>query len=141
MVGGLFPETRWFALSFRELRVLLLAAILLLGGIGLARIVRSFCSQEALSVEQRGDLMPEPARLDVNTARAYELALLPGIGRKIADAIVEYREKQGPFKSLAELDKVPRIGPKTIERLHPHLMCVPVEGAGESRDRDRPRGK
>lgn len=53
-------------------------------------------------------------KININTASAAELALLPGVGKSIAEAIVAYRGKHGPFKSVAELDKVPGIGPKKL---------------------------
>lgn len=62
---------------------------------------------------------PKPARLNLNTATAAELELLPGIGPGLAKRIVEHREKTGRFRSAAELDKVKGIGPKTIEKLRP----------------------
>lgn len=58
-------------------------------------------------------------RLNINTATSTELQLLPGIGPSLAAAIVEYRAASGPFRTVSDLDKVPRIGPKTVERLRP----------------------
>lgn len=58
------------------------------------------------------------ARIDINTASAEQLAsALPGIGPAKADAIVEWREANGPFETLEQLMDVPGIGPKTLERL------------------------
>lgn len=56
-------------------------------------------------------------RIDVNTAEARELALLPGVGPVLARRIVADRQQQGRFNSVAELDRVHGIGPKTIARL------------------------
>ena len=47
-----------------------------------------------------------PDRVDVNTAPAAELETLPGIGEKKALAIVEYREANGPFRAVEELERV-----------------------------------
>jgi competence protein ComEA len=55
--------------------------------------------------------------INVNTATAAELDSLPGIGPSKATAIVEYREANGPFTSLNDLDKVSGIGPATLENL------------------------
>ncbi len=60
-----------------------------------------------------------PAKLDLNTATAAQLELLPGIGPAIAQRIVEYREEHGKFATLESLDAVKGIGPKTIARLRP----------------------
>lgn len=54
--------------------------------------------------------------LDVNTATAEELQTLTGIGPQKAEAIVAYREKNGPFKSTAGLLEVPGIGPATVAK-------------------------
>lgn len=62
-------------------------------------------------------------RIDPNRAPAAELRLLPGIGPRMAEAIIRYRE-QIPgvaFQTPTDLDRVPRIGPATVERLTPFL--------------------
>jgi len=43
------------------------------------------------------------APLNINTASATELQALPGIGAKTAARIVEYRQKNGPFKKIEEI--------------------------------------
>jgi competence protein ComEA len=57
--------------------------------------------------------------ININTASAAELALLPGVGKSLAEAIIAYRGKHGPFRSVAELDKVPGIGPKKLAEITP----------------------
>ncbi len=54
--------------------------------------------------------------LDVNEIDARALEVLPGIGPSRAQAIVAARSA-GPFGSLAELERVPGIGPVTVARL------------------------
>ncbi len=55
--------------------------------------------------------------VDVNTADAKTLdANLVGVGPKVAEAIVAYRTKHGPFKSVDELKKVKGVGSKTLEK-------------------------
>jgi competence protein ComEA len=48
--------------------------------------------------------------IDVNTASAEELEALPGIGPTLAAAIVDERERNGPFDSVDDLNRVPGIG-------------------------------
>lgn len=55
------------------------------------------------------ELLPG-ALIDINTAAAEELKLLPGIGDALAKAIVSYREENGAFESLEQLMDVPGIG-------------------------------
>jgi competence protein ComEA len=54
--------------------------------------------------------------ININAADAVTLdTVLAGIGMKKAEAIVQYRDANGPFKSLDDLNKVPGIGPSILE--------------------------
>lgn len=55
--------------------------------------------------------------VDINTADAVGLEALPGVGPSIAQAIIEWRETNGAFASVDELDDVPGIGPATLDEL------------------------
>ncbi len=59
--------------------------------------------------------------VNVNTATQAELEALHGIGPVKAKAIIDYRAKHGPFKSLEELDNVPGIGKATLEKMRPDV--------------------
>ena len=48
--------------------------------------------------------------IDINSATAEELTVLPGIGQSLAKAIVAYRGENGAFESLEQLMEVPGIG-------------------------------
>lgn len=67
----------------------------------------------------------KPSKININTATAAELELLPGIGPSLAQRIIDYRAKTGRFRTVAELDKVKGIGPKTIEKLRPLVTVEP----------------
>lgn len=55
--------------------------------------------------------------LDINTATAEQFdQVLVGVGKAKAQAIVQDREKNGPFKSVDDLGRVKGIGPATIEK-------------------------
>jgi len=57
----------------------------------------------------------EAGKINLNTASADELAALKGVGEKKAQAIVDYREKQGKFTSVDQLEEVSGIGPATLD--------------------------
>lgn len=60
--------------------------------------------------------------IDINTASLDELTILPGIGPKISEDIIKYRETNGPFKKGSDLLKVKGIGPKKMEKISPFLQ-------------------
>ncbi|MGL6477424.1 ComEA family DNA-binding protein [Aeromonas hydrophila] len=57
----------------------------------------------------------ESGKVNLNTANINELTALKGIGEKKAQAIVDYREKQGKFTTVEQLADVSGIGPATLE--------------------------
>ena len=60
--------------------------------------------------------------VNINTASATELALLPRVGEKAAERIVEYRKEHGPFKKAADLMQVKGVGAKTFELMSPYIV-------------------
>jgi competence protein ComEA len=66
-------------------------------------------------------------QVDLNKASAEELTSIPGIGVALAQRIIEFREKEGPFRRVEDLMKVKGIGEKSFEKMRPH---VKVEGKG-----------
>jgi competence protein ComEA len=59
--------------------------------------------------------------VNINTASTTEFEGLPGIGAKTAARIIEYRQKNGPFKKVEELMNVRGIGEKNFLKLKPQL--------------------
>lgn len=55
--------------------------------------------------------------INLNTATKQDLMRLPGIGEKYAERIIMYREDNGPFASVDQLERVKGIGKKKIEQL------------------------
>lgn len=55
--------------------------------------------------------------IHINTATVEEICALKGVGPKLAEKIIAVREAQGPFKSGADLQKVPGIGKKKLENM------------------------
>jgi competence protein ComEA len=61
------------------------------------------------------------AAVDLNSATVAELEAVKGIGPAKAKAIVDHREKNGPFKSVDDLKNVKGFGAKSVEKLRAEL--------------------
>ena len=86
--------------------------------------------------QAKGAAAPKAAStavVNINTATAADLDSLPGIGAKTAARIVEYRQKNGPFKKIEELMNVRGVGEKNFLKLKPQLTV----GAAKA-EHDRP---
>jgi comEA protein len=71
-------------------------------------------------------------KININTASAAELESLPRIGEKIAERILEFRKKNGPFKRIEDLMKVNGIGEKVYLQLKDRItVSTPGEGTGK----------
>lgn len=72
----------------------------------------------------------EKATLNLNAATLDQLETLPGIGRKVAERIVEYRTKNGGFKKIEELMNVKGIGEKSFLKIKPLIAIKPDKASG-----------
>jgi competence protein ComEA len=92
-----------------------LAAVLLCGVLGFGA---------AAAPAEGGKAAPVAAKsgaVDLNSASEAQLQEVPGIGPALAKKIVDFRNENGPFKSVDDLLKVRGVGEKSLERLRPHL--------------------
>lgn len=121
------------ALAFIAALLFLSAAIRLatlrdpvpLPGAGLDLAAHLAASQAALdSAADVGRPLAPDERVDLNRASAVELRRLPRVGDALARRIADDRERNGPFRSVDDLARVPGIGPATVTRLSPHLEVV-----------------
>ena len=69
-------------------------------------------------------------KVNINTAGVDELVALPGIGRAYAERIVEYRQKNGPFKKVEDLMNVSGVGEKSFLKMKP-LITVTAAKSGQ----------
>lgn len=65
--------------------------------------------------------------VNINTADKDTLMLVKGIGEKRAEAIIRYREKNGPFKSLQHLLEIRGVGQSFIEKNRSKLTVSSAE--------------
>ncbi|MEI7812483.1 MAG: helix-hairpin-helix domain-containing protein [Ignavibacteria bacterium] len=68
--------------------------------------------------------LPAEKSIDLNKAGISELSMLPGVGRKTAEKIIEYRKTYGRFKVVDELLEVKGIGPVKFERIKKYIIVV-----------------
>lgn len=69
--------------------------------------------------------LPAFAALNINTATQSELEAVKGLGPTKAQSIIAYREANGNFKSVEDLDKVKGFGKASIEKLKGELTVGP----------------
>jgi competence protein ComEA len=74
---------------------------------------------------ERAQPLAASFEVDLNRADWPELAQLPGVGRTLAQRIVESRDGEGPFLDHADLMRVQGIGPKTLDAVRPYLRPMP----------------
>ena len=72
--------------------------------------------------------------IDLNTATADELQQLPAVGPTMAKAIVDFREKSGPFRRVEDLLAIRGITKERLEKIRPYVKIVPPD----SKTHDRP---
>jgi len=108
-------------------------SIALLAALVICAAPASFAQTKAPSPARAGTSLAPGVTVNINTASAAELDALPGIGAKTAALIVEYRQKNGPFKKIEELMNVRGVGEKNFLKLKSQITVGPAKA-----DHDRP---
>lgn len=75
----------------------------------------------ATSASPASDTSSGKALINLNTATESDLQTISGIGAKRAADIIAYRDSQGGFQSVDELNNVSGIGDKTLENIRPYV--------------------
>jgi len=70
------------------------------------------------------------APVNLNTATVEQLATIPGVGPKMAERIIDYRQKNGGFKKVEDLMNVSGVGEKSFLKMKP-LITVTVPKASQ----------
>jgi len=92
-------------------------------GLTLGAVFLSFAMpvQAAPAAEKEAKDAKKGSALNINSADATQLAFLPRIGPSVAQRIVDYRKKNGPFKTADDLMLVQGIGEKTYQLIKPYV--------------------
>ena len=92
-----------------------------LSSVALGILLTTLPAAEAVT-QSPSSTQSDPAFVvNLNTATSTELQRLPGIGLRTAERIIEFREKNGPFKKIEEVMNVQGIGEKRFLSLRPRL--------------------
>jgi competence protein ComEA len=128
----------WLSLTRAEQRVILFLSATLLIGAGIRFYQEAFpptrqfdyrsadSSFAAFREQLASDTVQKKAGtpgqlLNINSASKDELVGLPGIGQTLAQRIVLFRENEGEFASIDDLQKVKGISKKKLEKLKPYI--------------------
>jgi len=100
----------------------------------MAAIAAIALTAPALSAQSKAPA-PKPtataaAPVNLNTATAEQLATIPGVGPKMAERIIDYRQKNGGFKKIEDLMNVSGVGEKSFLKMKP-LITVTVARPGQ----------
>ncbi|MBI1997455.1 MAG: helix-hairpin-helix domain-containing protein [Deltaproteobacteria bacterium] len=76
------------------------------------------------------------AVVNINTATKEELMTLKGVGEKRAEEIINYRTKNGPFKTVDDLEKVPGIGPGIMKQIRSEVTTTGKTDIGKAGAKD-----
>jgi len=100
----------------------------------MAAIAAIALSAPALSAQSKAPA-PKPAAtaaapVNLNTATAEQLATIPGVGPKMAERIIDYRQKNGGFKKVEDLMNVSGVGEKSFLKMKP-LITITAARPGQ----------
>ena len=93
--------------------------------IALPALAATIQSQTPVAAASAPPSAPSKPLINLNAATIDQLETLPGIGRKTAERIIEYRTKSGSFKRIEELMNVKGIGEKSFLKLKPLIVVPP----------------
>lgn len=107
--------------SVKQFVGILLCAAFLVAGLQISSVSAANTGFTAAAQAAAPKVIAVGEKINVNMATLEQLDKIPGVGPKTADAIIQYRTKNGMFKSYDDLLKVKGIGTKNIEKIKPYL--------------------
>lgn len=138
-IAGKPTKTEWLLLFLTG--AALVGLFLLSGASRPAEISGAAVSTRRQAPEQvTPEVLPpeEPEPLDINTANLEELETLTGIGPVLAQRIIDWREENGPFRTVEDLLEVKGIGPATLEKFRDQVTVGAGAEAGNENTEDPP---
>ena len=84
-------------------------------------LAASACSSRQVYTTAANSVPASPDAININTATAAELELLPRIGPKTAEKIIKFREQHGPFRRVEHLMQIRGISEKRFLEIRPHI--------------------
>ncbi|WP_158087630.1 ComEA family DNA-binding protein [Anaerovibrio sp. JC8] len=108
--GGLLPNANAESINMAE-------------GIkdGMQITVKARAAVPAAGIAATGTAEGTGDKININTAGAEELTKIPGIGKTMAQRILDYRTQNGPFTAVEELKKIKGIGKSKYEKMAPRI--------------------
>lgn len=103
----------------KKIVTLILSVLLFAPGVGTAAVRKEAPDPSASATKA------VQQKLDLNRASPEELVGVPGIGSRLAQAIVDLRTKKGSFKQIEELLEVPGVKKKKLAKIAVYLDVVP----------------
>lgn len=97
--------------------IFLLVGLLLGSGVSLYKKQRASQPQRIQLVKVKNKFQ----KININQATREEIERLPYIGPSLAERIIQYRQREGGFRSIEDLKKVKGIGEKNLEKIKPYV--------------------
>ncbi len=113
-----------FDLEDLEKRILIFLLVALLIGVGII-VYKKLCPTGDLTIKYSGgssissgkNVLTSDKKVNINKAPVDQLMGLKGVGKVLAERIVDHRRKKGLFISLEDIKKVPGIGEKLFTKI------------------------
>jgi len=114
-------------------------------GLALGAVLLSFAMPTQAAPAAEAKEAKKGSVININSADTTQLSLLPRVGPSVAQRIVDYRKKNGPFKSTDDLMLVQGIGEKTYQLVKPYVAVSGESSLKEkvksSKTKDKKGGK
>lgn len=104
-------------LNQQERNIMIFLITVFLSGTGINLLVRLYSPTKTISYYSR-----DIGKIDLNSADLDSLITVPGVGEKLAQRILDYRETRGKFSSLEELKDIKGLSGSRLEKIKEHFF-------------------